>query len=116
MGKASSGGLRKWWRATRRRRPGARSRTRTPNGDCATYSSSMESDLILMTYGKGQFWRLAEMVARNSEAETGCPVTYTYTKRELRHLLEQHGFHVKQMHAEHIFPYRIQDYVQYRYI
>ena len=71
---------------------------------------------ILMTYGKGQFWRLAEMVARHSEAETGCPVTYTYTKRELRELLERHGFRVKQMRVEHIFPYRIRDYVQYRYV
>jgi 2-polyprenyl-3-methyl-5-hydroxy-6-metoxy-1,4-benzoquinol methylase len=71
---------------------------------------------ILMTYGKAQFWRLAEMVARHSEAETGCPVTYTYTKRELRDLLERHGFRVEQMQAEHIFSYRIQDYVQYRYV
>ncbi len=71
---------------------------------------------ILMTYGKARVWRLAEMVARHSEAETGCPVTYTYTKRELRDLLERHGFRVKHMHAEHIFPYRIRDYVQYRYV
>jgi 2-polyprenyl-3-methyl-5-hydroxy-6-metoxy-1,4-benzoquinol methylase len=71
---------------------------------------------ILMTYGKGRFWRLAEVVARHSEAETGCPVTYTYTKRELRGLLIRHGFRVKEMQAEHIFPYRISDYVQYRYV
>jgi 2-polyprenyl-3-methyl-5-hydroxy-6-metoxy-1,4-benzoquinol methylase len=71
---------------------------------------------ILMTYGKGRFWRLPEIVARHSEAETGCPVTYTYTKRELRELLERHGFKVKQMQVEHIFPYRIRDYVQYRYV
>ena len=71
---------------------------------------------ILMTYGKGRFWRLPEIVARNSEAETGCPVTYTYTKRELRELLERHGFKVTQMQVEHIFPYRIRDYVQYRYV
>jgi 2-polyprenyl-3-methyl-5-hydroxy-6-metoxy-1,4-benzoquinol methylase len=71
---------------------------------------------ILMTYGKGRFWQLSEMVARNSEAETGCPVTYTYTKSELRHLLERHGFLVRQMQAEHIFPYRIEDYVKYSYI
>jgi ubiquinone/menaquinone biosynthesis C-methylase UbiE len=71
---------------------------------------------ILMTYGKGRFWRLREIVARHSEAETGCPVTYTYTKRELRELLERHSFKVKQMQVEHIFPYRIRDYVQYRYV
>jgi 2-polyprenyl-3-methyl-5-hydroxy-6-metoxy-1,4-benzoquinol methylase len=71
---------------------------------------------ILMTYGKGRFWRLAEMVARHSEAETGCPVTYTYTKHELCDLLESHGFRVKQIQAEHIFPYRIQDYIKYHYV
>jgi ubiquinone/menaquinone biosynthesis C-methylase UbiE len=71
---------------------------------------------ILMTYGKGRFWRLSEIVARHSEAETGCPVTYTYTKRELRELLERHSFKVTQMQVEHIFPYRIRDYVQYRYV
>ena len=71
---------------------------------------------ILMTYGKGRFWRLPEIVARHSEAETGCPVTYTYTKRELRKLLERHRFKVKQMQVEHIFPYRIRDYVEYRYV
>jgi 2-polyprenyl-3-methyl-5-hydroxy-6-metoxy-1,4-benzoquinol methylase len=71
---------------------------------------------ILMTYGRCQFWRLTELVARNSEAETGCPVTYTYSRRELRDLMEQHGFHVKRIQTEHIFPYRIRDYVQYRYI
>ena len=69
-----------------------------------------------MTYGKGRFWRLPEIVARHSEAETGCPVTYTYTKRELRELLERHSFKVKQMQVEHIFPYRIRDYVEYRYV
>ena len=30
---------------------------------------------ILLTYGKGRFWRLAELVAHHSEAQTGCPVT-----------------------------------------
>jgi 2-polyprenyl-3-methyl-5-hydroxy-6-metoxy-1,4-benzoquinol methylase len=70
---------------------------------------------ILLTYGKCQFWRLTELVARYSEAETGCPVTYSYSRRELRDLMEKHGFHVKQIQTEHIFPYRIHDYVQYRY-
>ncbi len=43
---------------------------------------------IVLGYGKGQFWRTAELVARNSEAQTGCPVTYTYSRREARRLLE----------------------------
>jgi SAM-dependent methyltransferase len=71
---------------------------------------------ILLTYGKCRFWRLKELIARYSEAETGCPVTYSYSRRELRDLMEQHGFHVQQIQIEHIFPYHIRDYVQYRYI
>lgn len=71
---------------------------------------------ILMTYGKARFWRSAEMVARHSEAETGCPVTYTYTRSELRDRLVRHGFRVQRMQTEHIFPYRIEDYIRYRYV
>ena len=71
---------------------------------------------ILLTYGKGQFWRLAELVARHSEAETGCPITYTFTPREMYNLLEQYGFRITEMHVDHIFPYRIPDYVKYRYV
>jgi len=71
---------------------------------------------VLLTCGKGQFWRLAELVAQHSEAETGCPVTYTFTRRQLRGLLERYGFRVTEMWVDHIFPYRIPDYVQYRYV
>src|SRR5439155_8773234 len=31
---------------------------------------------ILLTYGKGQFWRIDDLIAHYSEAQTGCPVTY----------------------------------------
>jgi 2-polyprenyl-3-methyl-5-hydroxy-6-metoxy-1,4-benzoquinol methylase len=70
---------------------------------------------ILLTYGRGRFWRLQEVVARHSEAETGCPVTYIFSKREARELLERHGFKVKEIWVDHIFPYRISGYVQYQY-
>ncbi|HYW97661.1 MAG TPA: class I SAM-dependent methyltransferase [Candidatus Elarobacter sp.] len=71
---------------------------------------------ILATEGKGQFWKLQDLVAKNSEAQTGCPVTYTYTRREGRQLLERPGFRVTDVQAEHIFAYRIADYVKYRYV
>src|SRR5437667_7681542 len=71
---------------------------------------------ILLTEGKGRFWKLPELVAKNSEAQTGCPVTYTYTRREGRQLLERHGFRVTDVRVEHIFPYRISDYVKYQYV
>jgi ubiquinone/menaquinone biosynthesis C-methylase UbiE len=58
---------------------------------------------ILLAEGKGQFWKLPEFVAKNSEAQTGCPVTYTYTRSEGRRLLEEHGFRVRDVEVEHIF-------------
>jgi hypothetical protein len=70
----------------------------------------------LLGEGRGQFWKLNDLVAKNSEAQTGCPITYTYSRREGRELLERHGFSVRNAAVDHIFPYRIQDYVQYRYV
>ena len=70
---------------------------------------------ILFGEAHGAFWRLNEAVARHSEAQTGCPVTYTYTRGSLRRWVERSGFEVSELFADHIFPYRIADYVQYRY-
>src|SRR6185436_5228342 len=71
---------------------------------------------IILKYGKGRFWKVSELVARYSEAQTGCPITYIYSKKEAKTLLEHHGFTVVDMTIDHIFPYRIPDYVNYRYV
>ena len=80
------------------------------------YRWSWKVVAILFREAHGAFWRLDEAVARNSEAQTGCPVTYTYTRRSIRALLREHGFEAEDMFVDHIFPYRVADYVQYRYI
>ncbi len=43
-------------------------------------------------------------------------MTYIYSKNEGLKLLERHGFRVTDITVDHIFPYRIPDYVQYRYV
>lgn len=68
---------------------------------------------IIMTYGKGRFWKLDEFIAKYSEAQTGCPVTYSYTKSSIKNLLK--GFDVKKSYYDHIFPYSIPEYKQYIY-
>jgi 2-polyprenyl-3-methyl-5-hydroxy-6-metoxy-1,4-benzoquinol methylase len=70
---------------------------------------------ILLKYGKGRFWKINDLIADYSEAETGCPVTYAYTVREARYLMEITGFDVVDVYKEHIFPYKIEDYIQYKY-
>lgn len=71
---------------------------------------------ILMKYGKFQFWKLSKLVATYSEAQTGCPITYMYSKKQAKKLLNSNGFKIVNSQVDHIFPYRIKDYVQYKYV
>lgn len=41
-------------------------------------------------------------------------MTYTYTFDEVRQLLE--GFEILEMRKDHIFPWKIDEYKQYRYV
>jgi 2-polyprenyl-3-methyl-5-hydroxy-6-metoxy-1,4-benzoquinol methylase len=69
---------------------------------------------ILLRQGHGALWRFSELLQRYSEAQTGSPVTFSYTRRSVRELLL--GFTIDSASIEHIFPYRIPDYLQYRYV
>lgn len=71
---------------------------------------------ILFRYGHGRWWKLDKLVADNSEAQNGCPVTYIYSRKQGRELLKAGGIRATEARADHIFPYRISDYVQYRYV
>jgi 2-polyprenyl-3-methyl-5-hydroxy-6-metoxy-1,4-benzoquinol methylase len=85
------------------------------------------SELRLMVYARVSyklFWimkeeqvwdmsRIDEVIARNSEAQTGCPVTYTYTDRTARELLA--GFRVHDIRKAHIFTWDTDAYRRYEY-
>jgi 2-polyprenyl-3-methyl-5-hydroxy-6-metoxy-1,4-benzoquinol methylase len=71
---------------------------------------------ILLKYGKGRFWQLENLVAKYSEAQTGCPITYTYSRKEITGLIEKYGFSVQDVFVDHIFPYSIPEYTSYRYL
>jgi len=70
---------------------------------------------IAFVCGKGQFWKMDRLIAEYSEAQTGCPVTYSYSRRGGKKLLHDQGFRITSTFVDHIFPYSIPDYVQYRY-
>jgi len=59
-------------------------------------------------------WNWRCLPAKYSEAQIGSPVSYVYSFQEARELLR--GLNITDMWKDHIFPYRIPDYVQYRYI
>jgi len=79
------------------------------------YTWSWKVLWILFTEGKGQFWKIKRLIADNSEAQTGCPVTYSYSRTTGRELIEAHGFKVTDTLVDHIFPYSIPEYVKYQY-
>jgi 2-polyprenyl-3-methyl-5-hydroxy-6-metoxy-1,4-benzoquinol methylase len=85
------------------------------------------SELRLMVYARVSyklFWimreeqvwdfsRVDELIARNSEAQTGCPVTYTYSDESVRRLLD--GFRVTDVRKDHIFTWDVDAYCRYEY-
>jgi len=68
---------------------------------------------IILKYGKGQFWKKDQLIAKYSEAQTGSPVTYSYTKKTIYNFLK--GFDIDYMFYDHIFPYSIPEYKKYEY-
>lgn len=68
---------------------------------------------IILNYGKGAFWRASELIKRYSEAQTGCPVTSCYSSSGIRQLLRD--YRILEIRKHHIFPYRIEKYVNYVY-
>ena len=64
---------------------------------------------------KGRFWKLDKIIARHSEAQTGCPVTYSYTRKTIKDLIGE-NFDIEENYVEHIFPYQIPEYVKYEYV
>lgn len=67
-----------------------------------------------------KYWRpgmsFDDAVAKHSEAQGGCPVTFTYTPRKITKMVENSGMYVVSIEKAHIFPYIIKHYRQHRYI
>jgi ubiquinone/menaquinone biosynthesis C-methylase UbiE len=49
------------------------------------------------------------------EAQSGCPIAYTYTQAQVRAMLRAAGFEVTSIAQDHIFPYVVEKYVRYEY-
>ena len=63
---------------------------------------------------KMRFWDLDAIIAKHSEAQTGCPITYSYSRRSVSSLIGE-GFSIDDIFVDHIFPYQIPKYVKYEY-
>jgi len=69
---------------------------------------------LMRETGDWDFSKMDTLVATYSEAQTGCPVTYTYTFDECAELLK--GFKITQISKDHIFCWDIDAYKRYEYV
>jgi 2-polyprenyl-3-methyl-5-hydroxy-6-metoxy-1,4-benzoquinol methylase len=60
------------------------------------------------------FNQIDNLVSRYSEAQVGCPITHTYTEKEILELLGT-GWTNISMTKTHIFPYKIDKYIRNEY-
>lgn len=68
---------------------------------------------IMKAEGVWDMGRIDELIARNSEAQTGCPVTYTYTSADIQSLLS--GFQILEIRKSHIFTWDVDAYKRYEF-
>lgn len=73
------------------------------------------SELRIMLYAKYSWKSLMILLGFDQpEAQSGCPIAKTYSAREVRELLK--NFQIIAIEKSHIFPYRIPEYKEYRYV
>ena len=74
-----------------------------------------KSEFRLMLYAKNS-WKaiMIETGLDQPEAQAGCPIAHTYSRNDIQALLK--GFHILEMRQDHIFPYKIRDYLRHRYV
>lgn len=72
-------------------------------------------ELRIMLYSKCSIKNLMiSLGLAQPEAQNGCPLAFTYTKKEIRNLLS--SFHISSCKKAHIFPYKIKEYKQHKYV
>lgn len=75
---------------------------------------SPEGELRIMLYAKNSTKNfMINLGLAQPEAQNGCPIAFTYTKRHIKNLLN--GFDVRECKKDHIFPYEIEKYKQHKY-
>lgn len=88
------------------------------------FQARRDTELRIMLYHRWSTKALAlalrhpfarDRIARGSEAQAGCPITRTYTRRSAKRLLESAGWEVQSMNVDHIFRYRVAPYIEHRY-
>lgn len=70
-------------------------------------------ELRIMLYAR---LSLKFLLGEQPEAQLGCPEVKLYTGYSARKLLQAFDFQVLSVRKTHIFPWKIKDYIEYRYV
>ena len=71
--------------------------------------------LKIMLYAENSWKKmLIDREQEQYEAQNGCPLAYTYTNQQVYDLLKD--FNNIKIHQTHIFPYKIEDYKNNKYV
>ncbi len=49
------------------------------------------------------------------EAQSGCPIAFTYTRQQVADMLRAASFNPVSIEQDHIFPFVVEKYVRYEY-
>jgi SAM-dependent methyltransferase len=73
-------------------------------------------ELRMMLYAKDS-WKdiMIKAGLDQPEAQSGCPIAFTYSHDEVRDMMKRAGFEATSIENDHIFPYVIEKYVKYEY-
>lgn len=70
---------------------------------------------LMRETGDWNFGHMDKLVARYSEAQTGCPVTFTYTFEEIKEGLLK-DWDILSLKKAHIFMFKIEEYKNHQYV
>ena len=75
-----------------------------------------DGEFRLMLYAKNS-WKaiMIEAGLDQPEAQSGCPIAFTYSHNEATELLEGAGFCIISIEQKHIFPFIVDKYIRYEY-
>lgn len=68
---------------------------------------------LMKELGVWDFGKLDDIISSYSEAQTGCPITYSYTLEGAKRLFS--NFDIVHLNKAHIFPWNIKKYIDYHY-
>ena len=79
--------------------------------------ASPSTEFRFMVYAKNS-WKNAMITCGldQPEAQFGCPIANTYDEMDIRILLAETGWELESLSQDHIFPWKIDNYVRYEYV